>query len=110
MLYHTEFPESMISSHFVPGWNLGDVYITDGFAKLIEDMPQNSELLNDLLTSQFLGDYGLISSDAKDLQRANEARKAGRSFTGAFNVGDECIKVVTHPNRKRTVVCLLRED
>lgn len=110
MLYHAVFPESVIASMHVPDWNLGEVCVTEGFADLLEDTLSAGEFFSNLLASQLRGDYGLINSDAADLQRTNQARREGRPFTGIFVAADECIKIVTQPTRQRTVICLMRED
>lgn len=63
-----------------------------------------------LLMRHLAGDYGLVSMDQADQERNDACRTEGRNFTSLFDAGEECLKIVTQPAIRSTVVCLARED
>lgn len=103
-------PQKIISTMNNIDWNLGDVYITDGVAELMELLPEDDDYLDRLLRSHLKGDYGLINGDPLDLSRTKKSREAGRTFTSLYQTENECIKIKTLPELKHTVICLVRED
>jgi hypothetical protein len=103
------FPEDLFSMLYVPGWNLGDVRVTDGVQNLCESSIGELSIGN-LLEAHFRGDYGLVNGDATDIARTRQARTEGRSFTGIWQHGNDIIKIVTIPSHRATTLCLLLED
>lgn len=59
---------------YVPGWNLGDVRITDGVQNLCDSNSMGELSIGDLLEAHFRGDYGLVNEDATDIARTRQAK------------------------------------
>lgn len=106
-MYALHIPAEVAKVMVTPLWNLGDLFYTDGVFELMEHEPFD---LGWYLMRHLAGDYGLLYVDELDRERTANARKEGRVFTSLFDLGDEMLKVVTVPSRRRTVVCLSRED
>lgn len=106
-MYEFHIPAELTRQMISVAWNLGEVYFTGGALRAAES--ERIEV-NLLLLKHLVGDYGELSWNPFDHQRMVEARSNGRPFQSIFELEDDCIKVVTHPERKRTVVCLASED
>jgi hypothetical protein len=106
-MYAFHIPAEMTRQMISIAWNLGEVYFTGGALTATES--EGIEV-NLLLLKHLVGDYGEISSNPIDHQRMVAARSEGRPFQSRFDLEDDCIKIVTHPVRNRTVVCLATED
>jgi hypothetical protein len=104
------FPEDLFAKLYVPGWNLGDVRITDGVQNLCDSNSMGELSIGDLLEAHFRGDYGLVNEDATDIARTRQAKIEGRSFTGIWQFGNDVMKIITIPSHRSTTVCLLLED
>ena len=106
-MYAIHIPEDVAKVTVSRCWNLGEILFTQGASDAVESQSIEVGLL---LMRHWAGDYGLISADEVDHLRNAVNRSEGRQFTSIFNAGEDCLKVVTLPTRKRTVVCLTRED
>lgn len=106
-MYALMLPSWLLQSTVSPLWNLGDVYLTEGVMRCAEDQDLVVELY---IKRHFSGDYGHVSTDSWDHARNEEAREDGQYFVSLYPVGEEILKVVTHPEIERTVLCLARED
>jgi hypothetical protein len=106
-MYEFHIPDKLTHHMISIAWNLGEVYFTSGVIRAAED--EGIEV-NLLLLKHLVGDYGEISWSQVDHQRMVEARSKGKAFQSVFDLDDKCIKVVTYPERKCTVVCLASED
>ena len=106
-MYAIHMPEDVAKVSVSRVWNLGEILFTQGASDVVED--QNIEV-GWLLMRHWAGDYGLVSADEADHLRNAANRSEGRQFTSVFDAGEDCLKVVTLPTLKRTVVCLTRED
>jgi len=106
-MYAIHFPENVAKVIVFRCWNLGDIYITAGVVDLLEHEDFVVELP---LIRHWAGDYGLVSMDELDHQQNTVNREEGRRFTSLFEVGEDCLKVVTLMVPRRTVVCLTSED
>lgn len=106
-MYAVHLPEEVAQISVSRVWNLGSINLTVGAAALIED---GTVELGLLLMRHWAGDYGLVAFDKIDNDRNVEFRNKGGPFASLFDAGDDCVKVVTRPERAMTVVCLSRED
>lgn len=106
-MYAFHIPEHAAAVMVSRCWDLGDIFITHGASDLIEHGNVEVGLL---LMRHWAGDYGLVSEDEQDQRRNTVNRVEGRRFTSLFDAGEACVKVVTQPTLRQTVVCLLRED
>ena len=106
-MYAIELPEAFANTLVSRCWDLGDIFITQGAADLLDEANIDVRVF---LLRHWAGDYGLISEDEIDSQRNQVAREEGRKFFSLFSDEEDCFKVVTVPSLNRTVVCLTRED
>lgn len=98
-----ELPEELYTTLFVPGWNLGNVRVSEQTCLLIEF---GGATVDGLLAAYLAHDYGRISLDATDHARTEEARRAGRRFQGFYGTEKTAISIVTEVGHRLTTVCL----